>query len=661
MKNSILRLGSFTILVSLALICVAQVMSIAIANGTSSQGPDKGFGPPFPPGHGLLPEAPGTPRAGGPPRLLGIGRHGSADAWSKLVFSNADSSSIFREAAMYNSGGADAYSIAVADVNGDGHPDLLVANSCGSICANGGGVGVLLGNGDGTFQAAVSYSSGGYAADSIAVADVNGDGYPDVLVTNRCASSSCTNGGSIGVLLGNGDGTFQAAVSYNSGAERPFSAAVADVNGDGKPDLLVANQCAGNGSCTNGVVSVLLGNGDGTFQTAVSYNSGGYESYSIAVADVNGDGHPDLLVANECGSSATCSNGGTVSVLLGNGDGTFQAAASYSSGGYAAYSIAAADVNGDGYPDLLVANDCAAGGNCSNGVVGVLLGNGDGTFQAAVTYNSGGYYADSIAVRDVNADGHPDLLVANQCFDSMCADSGIGVLLGNGDGTFQSAVSYNSGGENPLSIAVADVDGDGHPDLLVGNECVGNGSCTNGVISVLLGNGDGTFQAAVNYNSSGYDAYSIAVADVNGDGKPDLLVANYCASSCSNGGGISVLLGNGDGTFQAPITYDSGGEYALSIAVADVNGDGHLDLLVANECASSGNCLSGGVVGVLLGNGDGTFQAAVSYNSGGEYAYSIAVADVNGDGHPDLLVASQCASSCSNGGGISVLLGNGDG
>ncbi len=108
------------------------------------------------------------------------------------------------------------------------------------------------------------------------------------------------------------------------------------------------------------MVSVLLGNGDGTFQTAVSYNSGGESATSIAVADVNGDGNPDLLVANECDSSGNCLNGGVVSVLLGNGDGTFQAAVSYNSGGYEAYSIAVADVNGDGYPDLLVANDCAS-------------------------------------------------------------------------------------------------------------------------------------------------------------------------------------------------------------------------------------------------------------------------------------------------------------
>ena len=135
---------------------------------------------------------------------------------------------------------------------------------------------------------------------------------------------------------------------------------VADVNGDGKPDLLVANQCADRG-CTNGTVGVLLGNGDGTFQTAVTYGSGGYGALSVAVADVNGDGKPDVVVANVC-SNAYCETNGTVGVLLGNGDGTFQTAVTYGSGGYA-HSVAVADVNGDGKPDLLVANGCTSNGN----------------------------------------------------------------------------------------------------------------------------------------------------------------------------------------------------------------------------------------------------------------------------------------------------------
>ncbi len=555
----------------------------------------------------------------------------------------------FEWALKYDSGGYGAFSVAVADVNGDGKPDLVVANVCASSnCTNGGAVSVLLGNGDGTFHAAKSYGSGGQDAYSVAVEDVNGDGKPDLLVANYCADSECSTDGNVGVLIGNGDGTFRAAVPYNSGAYHTVSVAVGDVNGDGKPDLVVGSYCASSSNCASGSVGVLLGNGNGTFRAAVSYSSGGYEAQSVAVGDVNGDGKLDLLVANTICAPNDCATG-SVGVLLGNGDGSFQPVVTYDSGGFSAESVAVADVNGDGKPDLLVTNNCVTEGafNCVNGSVGVLLGNGDGTFQSAVSYGSGGTGASSVAVRDVNGDGKLDLLLANACGNNGnygCMIGSVGVLLGNGSGTFKAAAIDASGGYEPYSVAVGDVNRDGNPDLLVANEC-GNTDDCNGVVGVLLGNGDGTFQPVVTYDSGGYDAQSVVVADVNGDGKPDLLVAN-------GNGAVGVLLGNGDGTFQAAMSYGSGGQDAESVAVADVNGDGEPDLLVAN-----GN----GVVGVLLGKGDGTFQAAMSYGSAGASASSVAVADVNGDGKPDLVVANSCASSdCANG-SVGVLLGNGDG
>jgi hypothetical protein len=375
------------------------------------------------------------------------------------------------------------------------------------------------------FGPAVTYNSGGYRATSAAVADVNSDGKPDLLVANYCTSYQCQDSqGVVGVLLGNEDGTFQAAVVYNSGDAGAESVAVADVNGDGKPDLLVAN----SNDLVEGTVGVLLGSGDGTFQAAVIYNSGGLGAFSVAVADVNGDGKPDLLVANMVQN--------TVGVLLGNGDGTFQTAVSYGSGGAYPASVAVADVNGDGKPDLVVANLCASGdnlcGNQTNGVVGVLLGNGDGTFQTVVAYGLGETNAQSIAVADVNGDAKPDLVVAIE--DNGTA-AGVGVLLGNGDGTFQGAVTYGSGGD-AYRVAVADVNGDGKPDLVVAN-------VDQSTVGVSLGNGDGTFQSAVTYGAGGYYATSAAVADVNGDGKPDLVVANQCVSSrCANGGTVGVLI-----------------------------------------------------------------------------------------------------------------------
>jgi hypothetical protein len=393
---------------------------------------------------------------------------------------------------------------------------------------------------------------------------------------------------------------FAVPVTYNSGGWSTASVVVADVNGDGKPDIVVANHCVTYGACPKGAVGVLLGNGDGTFQTAVTYESGGGDSFSVAVADVNGDGKPDIVVTSECASG--CISPGVVGVLLGNGDGTFQPVATYGSGGYYALSVAISDVNGDGKPDIVVANECTSGGNC-NGSIGVLLNNGDGTFQTAVTYDSGGIFTVAIAVADVNGDGKPDIVTASECVNTVspptdCSTSNgsVGVLLGNGDGTFQTAVSYGAGGYGPVSVAVSDVNRDGKPDVVVGNTCstLQDNSCSGtGTVGVLLGNGDGTFQTAVTYGSGGYGTGGLAIADMNGDGKRDILVASDCSSSnCTGNGVVGVLLGNGDGTFQTAAIFGSGGPGARSVAAADVNGDGKPDLVVSTAGSTSNGSVS---------------------------------------------------------------------
>src|SRR5438552_3424068 len=499
------------------------------------------------------------------------------------------------------------------------------------------------------FLEAPVFSSGGYSANSVAVADVNGDGKLDLLVANFCTATTCGGDGTVGVLLGNGDGTFQPAVTYDSGGQNAVSIAVADVNSDGKPDAVVTDNCV-TSTCDAGAGGVLLGNGDGTFQAAVNYTSGGLSPSSVVVGDVNGDGKPDLLVGNIYMGNGNYSRG-SVGLLLGNGDGTFLGPVSFDSGGEYAYGVAVGDINGDGKLDLFVANFCADS-TCASGGVAVFLGKGDGSFQPVVTYGSGGLDSYSVAVGDVNEDGKPDLLVANyySADGNYYSNGTVGVLLGNGDGTFQAAVSYGSGGSGPVSLAVGDVNGDGKPDVVVANQCASS-DCTNGTVGVLFGKGNSTFGRVVSYESGGYQASWVAVADVSGDGRPDLLVANQCASSnnCANGT-IGVLLQNADGSFQTAVSYPSGGYYAYSLGVSDVNGDGRPDLLLANQCAIGG--CTGGTLGVLLGNGDGTFQPAVISSipqaSGGQ---QLAIADFDGNGTLDV----------ASGAGNFLLLGNGDG
>jgi hypothetical protein len=534
--------------------------------------------------------------------------------------------------------------VAVADVNGDGRPDIITSNQ-GSPAS----VSVLIGNGDGTFQRKqkIAIASGFFSNATLAVADVNGDGIPD-LVTNAGGRG---DHGSESVLLGNGDGTFRPpqAVPVDSGG---YGLAVADVNGDGKPDIVSDNYyeagtfdfppttlslLLGNGDGTfqppqiiptgfpgqfRGIIdvadvngdgkpdivtpySMLLGNGDGTFQSPLVFS----RDYSTkTVADLNGDGKPDLVATDEIG-------GETPSVLLGNGDGTFQVLPEFSAG-FGTYAGVVADVNGDGKPDVVTARPFY-------NTVSVLLGNGDGAVGRPQTF-AAGPVPSAVAVADVNGDGKPDLVTANSY------DNTVGVLLGNGDGTFGPQQTFPVG-SYPVAVSVADVNGDGKPDIVTPNL---NGN----TVSVLLGNGDGSFQPQQTFDVGTFPT-SVAVADVNGDGKPDIVTPNKFSNT------VSVLLGNGNGTFGAQQTFPAG-TYPLRIAVADVNGDGKPDIVTANQSSNQ--------VSALLGNGDGTFGPQRVF-AVGAHSYSVAVADVNGDGKPDLVTANGYGNT------VGVLLGNGDG
>ena len=570
----------------------------------------------------------------------------------------------------YNTG-FNPTSVAVGDVNGDGIPDLVVAND-----NNNNVVSVLLGNGtagvgNGTFQGQIQYGTGGNPV-SVALAYLNGTSKPlDIVVANQ-------QGNSVSILIGNGTGGFAAHVDYPTAAF-PTAVTVADFNGDGNTDIAVS---AGNGNTIsvlwgvgNGTmlgqmnagtgdipyavvagdfnndgftdlatadsgdnsVTVVLSNGNKTFQARTDYPAGA-TPFSIVTSDFNGDGLLDLAVTNTGTASA-------ISVLLGNGDGTFQGPNHFSTETIAntptdPYGLAVGNFTGNSIPDLAVTN-------YGTGTVGIMLGVennglGNGTFQADTTYTVGSEPS-AVAIGDVNGDGVPDVVVANYHTDN------VSVLLGqttNGvaNGQFGAATNY-AVGNGPIAVALADLTGNKILDIVVVNE-------TDSSASVLLGNGDGTFQTQVAYPTGpGGNPLGVAVQDFNGDGIPDLAVADFLTQQ------VSILLGNGDGTFQGPKTYGTGNANPSSIVVADFNGDGKWDLALTS---TPSGLYPGNLVILLLGNGDGTFQAPSLYGVG-SLAYSGVVGDFNGDGALDLAVANGRAGSVSvllNQAGTAITVGS---
>lgn len=354
-------------------------------------------------------------------------------------------------------------------------------------------VGILIGGAvqaDPLFNPQVPYSVGtdpGW----VAVGDLDGDDDLDLVVANEGSDN-------VSVLLGNGGGSFAAAVNYAVGTE-PSCVAVGLFDAGDDPDLAVANESSNN-------VSILLGNGDGTFQTAVSYTTGSSPT-SVAVGDLNEDGELDLAVSSRGGNK--------VSVLAGNGDGTFLAAVDYGVGSNPS-EVAIGYLNGDSHLDLAVSNQFSSD-------VSVLMGNGDGTFQTAVEYDLTNFtYASGVAIGHLNQDGYADLVAANEFGND------ISVLLGNGDGTFQAAVDY-AAGTAPFSVLIEDLDLDGNADVAVAD-------WTNtGAVWVLVGNGDGTLQTAERYATQS-KAASVAIGDLDNDHVQDLAVVNYGSDS------VSVLL-----------------------------------------------------------------------------------------------------------------------
>jgi hypothetical protein len=346
-----------------------------------------------------------------------------------------------------------------------------------------------------SFSAKTDYSTGASSGPhAITTGQINADGFTDIITANRFNNK-------LRVFLGVGDGTFNPQTPLNTGTE-PQGITTGDINNDGNLDLVTANSFDGIGGNT---VSVLVGNGDGKFLTkpVVAILSA---PLSVILGDFNSDGKLDIATANEGSHS--------VSILLGNGNGTFIAATNPETGS-GTKSVAMGDVNGDGFLDLATADFF--------GGLSLLLANGDGSFKPRIPLTAGSNPF-SVIIADVNGDGKKDLISANY------GSNNVSILLGNGNGTFQSATPASTG-TKPVSVAAADLDGDGKIDLAVANSYNNFFSPIN-TISLLAGNGDGTFKAAINF-TTGTRPYSVTIADFNGDSKPDIATANEGSNNIS--------------------------------------------------------------------------------------------------------------------------------
>jgi len=385
----------------------------------------------------------------------------------------------------------------------------------------------------------------------------------------------------------------------------PSSVATGDFNGDGIPDLAVANQAGSS-------VTILFGNGNGTFTQATNSPIPVADgALAVVVGDFNRDGKADLAVMSGA-------DNGTVTVFLGNGDGTFTQAPGNPTpvGNSFATNQAEAvgDFNGDGILDLAVAS-----GGYGEGLVTILLGNGDGTFTLAngspVTVGSN---SNSVTVGDFNGDGIPDFATAN------FGDTGtVSVFLGKGDGTFtQAANSPITVGSFPYAISAADFNGDGKIDLAVANSAYTSGA--PGTVTILLGNGNGTFtQATGSPVNVGRTPQSVSAGDFNGDGIPDLAVANNGDNT------VTILLGSGSGKFTpAPTSPLSTGDFPQAIAVADFTGGGISDLAVGDEDESGTIFLSEfeaatAAVNSIAPVGAATHNVDASYAGDSNYSSSL--------------------------------------
>ncbi|CAM4908496.1 unnamed protein product [Rotaria socialis] len=534
------------------------------------------------------------------------------DNWLDFTVANSNTDNVgvffgfgnetFATQIKYSTGlGSMPYAVAVGDLNSDYQVDIIVAN----FGTN--NIGIFLGTGYGSFTSQLTFSTASSHPRYVTVGNFNNDAHVDIIFANYGTNT-------IGIFFGYGDGNFTSEITFSTEYDSlPFALAIGDFNKDNNLDVAVANYGTNN-------VGVFLGYGNGSFASQMTFSTGmNSHPYSIAIGNLNNDTQLDIVVAN--------SGTNNVGVLFGHANGTFEIQTTYFTGNSSSpLSVVLADLNNDLTLDIVVANS-----GMDN--VGVLFGYGNGSFAIQREFATGiNSYPLSLAIGDFNKDNRSDIAISN--YGTNHAD----VLFGNNYATFSPQVTYTTGdASGPNSVTIGYLNNDSHLDIIVANGWADN-------VGVFLGNGDGTFSRQTSYSTGFYSSpYSAVLADVNLDGRLDIVVANLDADN------IGILLGYGDGTFANSETYSTGSNSEpCSVAIGDLNNDNKLDIVVANYHANN--------IGILLGYGDGTFSTQTTYFTGSSSSpNSVAIGDFNNDHYLDIVIALSDYSY------IGIVLGHGNG
>ncbi|CAF0997315.1 unnamed protein product [Adineta steineri] len=592
------------------------------------------------------------------------------DNYLDIVVANYDAHNIgiffgygngtFKNQSIFSTGSAHPLFIAAADLNNDNQSDLVI------IHYGTNSIGIYLGKGNGSFQDGIIYSTGyDSIPNSLAIADINKDNHLDIVVANFGTNN-------IGLFFAYGNGTFKNQIIYTTTRNsNPISIATGDVNNDNEIDIIVANSGLGN-------IGVFINYGNETFteQTTYLIDSNAHLQF-INVGFLNDDNYLDVIVAN--------SKDDQIYVLPGSSNGSFTKLTTYDSittndiiTNSTPFSIIVADFDGNnradiaitdyGTNDILILNSYSdilavretlliiglnslptmplvhdfnndgildiAVNNFNNNYILIFLGTGNANFIRGPTYGTGDKSTPQFfSIGDVNNDNQVDIVIANS------GTNGIGVLLGQKDGSFSTAITYSTGiNSAPLFSTLYDLNNDNQLDIVSANYGIGS-------IGVFLGSGNGIFANVTTYSTgTGSLPYTVAISDLNNDTYPDIVVSNSLPNR------IGIFLAYGNGSFGKITTYATGAFNAICVTVVlvDLNKDTKLDIVATIPL--------GGIIVGLLGNGDGSFQSPITYsNQPATLPFCITLVDYNNDNYYDMLVANYGTNE------ILIFLGYGNG